>query len=84
MRGDRLYAGSNGLSYGEHPLPLVEAPTLFVGGEHGEARPSTLREFAHRMPNATYRMVPGSGHWVENDRPVEHDKLLRDWLADRA
>jgi proline-specific peptidase len=68
---------------GEHLLPQVKVPTLLAGGEHDEARPSTLREFARRMPDATYRMVPGSGHWVENDRPVEHNRLLRDWLADR-
>jgi proline iminopeptidase/L-proline amide hydrolase len=79
-----VVTGTLGYYDGEHLLPLVEVPTLFVGGEHDEARPSTLKEFARRMPDATYRMVPGSGHWVENDRPVEHNKLLRDWLADRA
>lgn len=69
---------------GEHLLPKVVAPTLIAGGEHDEARPATLREFARRMPDATYRMVPGSGHWVENDRPTEHLALLRSWLANRA
>lgn len=68
---------------GEHLLPEVKVPTLFAGGEHDEARPATLKAFARRMPDASYRMVPGSGHWVENDRPVEHIRLLRDWLADR-
>lgn len=69
---------------GEHLLPLVRVPTLIAGGEHDEARPSTLRAFASRMPDATTHMVPGSGHWVENDRPAEHLALLRDWLANRA
>lgn len=78
-----VVTGTLGYYDGEHLLPQVQAPTLFVGGEFDEARPPTLKEFARRMPDATYRMVAGSGHWVENDRPVEHLKLLRDWLADR-
>jgi proline iminopeptidase/L-proline amide hydrolase len=79
-----VVTGTLGYYDGEHLLPLVKAPTLIAGGEYDEARPPTLREFARRMPNATYRMVPGSGHWVENDRPTEHLALLRNWLADRA
>jgi proline iminopeptidase/L-proline amide hydrolase len=78
-----VVTGTLGHYDGEHLLPEVEVPTLLAGGEHDEARPATLKEFARRMQDATYRMVPGSGHWVENDRPVEHLKLLRDWLADR-
>lgn len=79
-----VVTGTIGQYDGEHLLPQVKVPTLFAGGEHDEARPSTLAEFARRMPDATYRMVPGSGHWVENDRPTEHIRLLRDWLAERA
>lgn len=78
-----VVTGTLGSYDGEHLLPQVRVPTLLAGGEHDEARPATLKEFARRMPDATYRMVPGSGHWVENDRPVEHLQLLRDWLADR-
>ena len=85
MWGPSEFVVTGTLAYydGEHLLPQVKVPTLFAGGEYDEARPSTLREFARRMPDASYRMVPGSGHWVENDRPVEHNRLLRDWLADR-
>lgn len=78
-----VVTGTLGTYDGEHLLPQVQAPTLLAGGEFDEARPPTLKTFARRMPDATYRMVAGSGHWVENDRPVEHLKLLRDWLADR-
>jgi proline iminopeptidase/L-proline amide hydrolase len=85
MWGPSEFVVTGTLAYydGEHLLPQVMVPTLLAGGEYDEARPSTLREFARRMPDATYRMVPGSGHWVENDRPAEHMKLLRDWLEDR-
>jgi proline iminopeptidase/L-proline amide hydrolase len=69
---------------GEPLLPKVRAPTLIVSGEHDEARPATMKEFASRMPDGRYQMIPGSGHWIENDRPAEHQKVLRDWLEGRA
>jgi proline iminopeptidase/L-proline amide hydrolase len=69
---------------GEPLLERVTAPTLFIGGEFDEARPETLRGFARRMPDARYQMVEGSGHWVENDRPQAHQRLLRQWLEGRA
>ncbi|MFN7398531.1 MAG: hypothetical protein ACK5SX_05580 [Sandaracinobacter sp.] len=56
-----VVTGRLGYYDGEHPLPQVNAPTLLASGEHDEARSSTLKEFARRMPDATYRMVPGSG-----------------------
>ena len=58
--------------------------TLFIGGEFDEARPSTLKDYARRVPDGRYRMIAGSGHWVENDRPAEHQQALRDWLKGRA
>lgn len=69
---------------GEALLAKVSAPTLIAGGEFDEARPETLKAFAARMPDARYAMVAGSGHWVENDRPDAHLKLLRGWLEGRA
>jgi proline iminopeptidase/L-proline amide hydrolase len=68
---------------GEHLLSRVTVPTLFVAGEHDEARPATLKRFAAAMPDARVEVVPGSGHWIENDRPEAHRRILRDWLADR-
>lgn len=68
---------------GEPLLSKVVAPTLLVSGEYDEARPETLRGFAGRMQDARTRMVAGSGHWVENDRPAEYQAILRDWLEAR-
>ncbi len=68
---------------GEPLLAQVVAPTLLVAGEHDEARPETLRGFARRMRDARFAMVPGAGHWVENDRPADYQRILRDWLEAR-
>lgn len=69
---------------GEHLLPKVQVPTLLMGGEYDEARPETLKRYTAQMPDARYQMVAGSGHWVENDRPAEHRRYLREWLEGRA
>lgn len=66
---------------GEHLLPKVAVPTLLVAGEHDEARPQTLKRFAADMRDARVAVVPGSGHWIENDRPEAHQRILRNWLA---
>lgn len=68
----------------EHLLPRVEVPTLIMGGEYDEARPETLKRFAARMKDGRYQMIAGSGHWVENDRPAEHRRHLREWLEEQA
>ncbi len=65
---------------GEPLLPKVSVPTLLVAGEYDEARPETLKGFAARMQNASFQMVEGSGHWIENDRPEQHRTVLRRWL----
>ncbi len=65
---------------GEPLLEKVAVPTLLLAGEHDEARPDTVRGFAARIRNSSFRMVPGAGHWVENDRPTEYVQALRDWL----
>ena len=79
-----VVTGTLGDYDGEHLLPRINVPTLFVGGEFDEARPQTLKAFARQVPGARYQMVAGSGHWVENDRPAEHQRVLREWLAGRA
>ncbi|PZU47980.1 MAG: peptidase S33 [Sphingomonas sp.] len=79
-----VVTGTLGDYDGEHLLPQVAVPTLFIGGEFDEARPSTLKDYARRVPDGRYRMIAGSGHWVENDRPAEHQQALRDWLKGRA
>lgn len=54
--------------------------TLFVGGQHDEARPATLAAFAARVPGAEFATVPGAAHGIFGDRPVETIGVLRGWL----
>lgn len=58
--------------------------TLFVAGEHDEARPATVRGFAEAVPGgAGFREVKGAAHSVMNDAPAAYVALLRAWLRDQ-
>lgn len=61
---------------------LAARRTLFVAGEHDEARPATVAGFAAAVPGgAAFRVVAGAAHAVMNDNPVAYVALLREWLA---
>lgn len=63
----------------------IEVPALFIGGEKDgptiwgaraiERHPST-------MPNIRgSHIIPGCGHWVQQERPKETNELLLEWLS---
>lgn len=61
--------------------------TLFITGQHDEARPETVRAFAGEVPHkAMFAEVPGAAHGIFSDRPEATLAILRPWLArqDRA
>ena len=56
--------------------------TLFVAGEHDEARPVTVAGFARAVPGgAAFAEVPDAAHSVMNDNPAAYVAVLRRWLA---
>ena len=56
--------------------------TLFLAGEHDEARPATVAMFARAVPGgARFELVPDAAHSVMNDNPAAYVALLRRWLA---
>jgi proline iminopeptidase/L-proline amide hydrolase len=72
---------------GEHLLKRLDGPrTLFVAGEHDEATPATVAAFAARVKGSTFKVIPGAGHSIFNDRPGAISAVLRSWLPrhDRA
>ncbi|KAB7649048.1 proline iminopeptidase-family hydrolase [Polymorphobacter fuscus] len=73
-------------SYDGRPLlaRLDGRRTLFVAGEHDEARPETVRGFAAAVPGgADFAMVADAAHSVMNDNPAAFLAVLRPWLAAR-
>ncbi|WP_416909196.1 MAG: proline iminopeptidase-family hydrolase [Polymorphobacter sp.] len=56
--------------------------TLFLAGEHDEARPATVNEFAAALPGgAAFQQVPDAAHALWSDNPYALAALLRPWLA---
>ena len=66
---------------GEPLLARLDGPrTLFLAGQHDEARPATLAAFVARVPGAELAVIPGAAHGVFGDRPTETLGILRGWL----
>ncbi|MCU9848258.1 proline iminopeptidase-family hydrolase [Defluviimonas sp. WL0024] len=59
----------------------LKTPTLFFCGEHDEARPATMREFAGRAPQAEMAEIPGAAHFSLNENPEATLAVLGDFLA---
>jgi proline iminopeptidase len=68
----------------EARLGELRLPVLLVTGEHDEARPSTMRDFQRRIAGAELVVVPGAGHGLLRDAPVEVTDAIRDFLARRV
>ena len=84
MWGPSEFAATGTLkAYDGEPLlaKLDGARTLFIAGQHDEARPATLAAFAARVPGAEYAVLPGAAHGIFNDRPDETVAVLRGWMA---
>jgi L-proline amide hydrolase len=67
---------------GEPLLARLDAPrTLWVVGQHDEARPATVHDFAIRTPGSSFAVVEDAAHAVFNDNPDAYVALLRRWFA---
>jgi len=68
--------------YDGRPLlkKLDGARTLFLAGEHDEARPVTVEGFA-RDAGARFAVVPDAAHMAMGDNPAGYLRALRPWLA---
>lgn len=65
-------------------LPEVEARVLLVAGRADRAVPCHLsRDWAGRMPHATYLELPG-GHLIHEERADGLAPVVRDWLDREA
>lgn len=83
MWGKSEYVSTGTLSTydGEPLLTRLEGKrTLFMVGQHDEARPATASAFAERVPGAELAVIPGAAHAVLQDRPDEALAVLRAWL----
>jgi pimeloyl-ACP methyl ester carboxylesterase len=65
----------------EKRLPLIEAPTLLLWGEHDRIMPRSYADkFAGAITGKTeIRVIPGAGHLAELDKPDEVAQAILAW-----
>lgn len=62
-------------------LPHLDTPTLCLAGEHDRTAPAkAMRSMAGRMPNATFRCLPGVGHLAYLEAPEAFARAVLDFL----
>src|SRR5262245_27055353 len=61
-------------------LKGITVPTLFMAGEFDEATPQSTEMFSKLVPNAQFKMIPGSGHLSQSDNPEFLLATVREFL----
>jgi pimeloyl-ACP methyl ester carboxylesterase len=65
-------------------LPLRQ-PSIFIAGGHDESTrwlADVISRFATTVPGLSgSHLLDGAGHWVQQERPDEVNRLLIEWLA---
>lgn len=62
-------------------LQDLRLPTLFLCGEHDEARPDTIREHASLTPHARVHVFAGASHLTQLEAPDEYRRVLDEFLS---
>jgi proline iminopeptidase/L-proline amide hydrolase len=66
---------------GEPLLARLDARRLlWVTGQHDEARPATVHDFAARTPGSSFAVIEDAAHAIFNDNPEGYIALLRRWF----
>ena len=68
---------------GEHLLPLVTAPTLFLAGRHDTGTPEAATDFAERMRVAEVQVIEDAAHAPQAEQPTAWRAALSAWLDRR-
>ena len=64
----------------------IEQPSLFIGGERDPATflfgavPDPVAMMRHFAPLVEGHILPGCGHWTQQERPEDVNRILLDWL----
>jgi esterase len=63
-------------------VAALQVPALLVrGGESAFVADADEHEFLRRLPQARSQTVPGAGHSVQSDRPVELAEIINRFLT---
>ncbi|UAA37271.1 alpha/beta fold hydrolase [Paraneptunicella aestuarii] len=79
---DMLMRDYSQLSEGiSHPIPY-EAPTLFIKGGNSDYITAEHRPVITQLfPNASAKVMQGTGHWLHAEKPGVFAKLVKDFVT---
>lgn len=64
--------------------PVVRVPTLFIGAADDVIiAPEHIAAMKPFVTNLTIEMLEPCGHWTQQERPEDVNRLLLEWLANR-
>lgn len=62
----------------------IQVPCLYVGAEDDVVLPPSSADGMERWaPDLEKKVIPGCGHWTQQEKPDELDVILLDWLGRR-
>ena len=61
-------------------LKKIKVPTLFLGGEHDEAMPRTLKRYSRQVPGARHETLKGVSHAILYENPGPMLRALASFL----
>lgn len=62
----------------------IEVPSLMVTAEWDPVlRPEMAEAMPAYVPDLETVMIPGCGHWTQQERPAELNRVITDWLRRR-
>jgi pimeloyl-ACP methyl ester carboxylesterase len=65
-------------------IPKIRTPTLIICGEDDRLTPVKYARFLHeKIPGSELAVIPGAGHMVMLERPVEFNRALTTFLDTR-
>jgi pimeloyl-ACP methyl ester carboxylesterase len=63
-------------------FPMIETRTLILWGERDPILPPAMIEDADSwVRDLTVRLIPDSGHWLQQEAPEAVNAILQEWLA---
>lgn len=66
-------------------LGSIRVPAVCICGSEDQSTPTaTVKSLARRLPDATYREIPGAGHLAPVECPAEFAAILLRFLEDRV
>ena len=62
----------------------IDVPALMVTAEYDAVlRPELAEAMRGLVPDLEIVMIPGCGHWTQQEKPAELNRIMIDWLARR-